>query len=257
MCVNTAAMGHTTVKEYGDGPLPIGTPFEFESDLFRGKCLIRFRDVEVIDDKSGNYEKYFEGRSRKWQFVMQGKFKEELPTSSLMQGAEFAKPWTDLPPKPILFACQKVLGALSPYGSDNDFTSETPKAMSCMASNTRDMRKDKPGEEPDITSLYIEEDCSKFGSHFSKNKVTQAKRKKYLSNPKNGFVFDTDHVYTFSYHDHLFSMRKDEIDMYGIVKKKVSTIFDGQPMNATTKTTDGRYVASFQFWHKDMLMTTQ
>lgn len=256
-CVNTAAVGASIkAKDYGDGPLPIGIPFEFESDLFHGKCLFRIRDVDAVEDKSGAYEKYFDKRRRKWQIVVQGKFKEELPTSELAQGSEFARPWTNMPPDIVLKTGEKILKTMSPHGSDNDFTSDTPRVMSCMSSNIRVMRKDEEGEEPDIMSLEIDEDCSKFGGKFSLAKekgktVSVGKRKKYLCDPKNGFKFDTEHVYTFSYHDHLLDIANNKIDIYGLAKIDMGEIWDGQPMNCTTKTTDGRYFASFQFWHKN------
>ena len=248
------------VKDYGDSPLPIGIPFEFESDLFRGKYLFRIRDVDAVDDKSGSYEKYFDKRKRKWQIIVQGRFKEELPTSELIQGSEFVRPWKNMPPEFILKTGEKILKTMSPYGSVNDFTSDTPKVMSCMLSNIRTMRKDEEGKEPDIMSLKIDEKCSKFGGKFSLAKekgksVSVGKRKKYLSDPQNGYKFDTEHIYTFSYHDHQLDIGNNNIDVLGLIKIDLGEVWDGQPMNCTTKATDGRYFASFQIWHKNHFAT--
>jgi len=59
---------------------PIGIPFEVESDLFVGKALLRVKGL-VGDDPEG--DKYFSGRCRTYQHVIQGRFKEEIPVSDL------------------------------------------------------------------------------------------------------------------------------------------------------------------------------
>jgi hypothetical protein len=73
-------------------PLPLGEPIEFETDYFRGKFLLRIRDLPppYTSDKVGcntnttktsnnqrdiHHEAYFHGRKRFFQMVVQGQFK--------------------------------------------------------------------------------------------------------------------------------------------------------------------------------------
>jgi len=60
---------------------PVGIPFEFETDLFVGKALLRVKGLANSDDPEG--DKYFSGRCRTYQHVIQGRFKEEIQVSDL------------------------------------------------------------------------------------------------------------------------------------------------------------------------------
>ena len=60
---------------------PIGIPFKIETDLFVGKALLRVKGLANSDDPEG--DKYFSGRCRTYQHVIQGRFKEEIPVSDL------------------------------------------------------------------------------------------------------------------------------------------------------------------------------
>ena len=252
-CVNTDAVGDTfNVPGYGDGMLPVGKPFDFESDLFKGQCLLRVAGVECDGDQELT-DTFFANRRRKWQIVCQGKFKEELAVADVLYGTEFCRPFKNVPPKIIMKAIEKVLFLLSPHGCLNELSSDTPRVMSCAGSLSRTIRKDKPGDEPAITDIDIKEDCSLFGGKLENAKASRSKRQKHLSAPKNNYKFDTEHMYTFEYYDHLLDHANGKTDIYGIAKIGNKETLDGQAFNATVKTADGRYLWSFQKWHESCL----
>jgi hypothetical protein len=64
--------------------LPVGVPIEFESDLFKGKILFRFRDGP--SDNQHRCDDYFQGANYniKRQVIFQGKFKSSIKWSEGM-----------------------------------------------------------------------------------------------------------------------------------------------------------------------------
>ena len=65
------------------------------------------------------------------------------------------------------------------------------------------VRADKPGEEVDITSHNIKEDCTLFGGEFANGNITSRRRRKILSDPAKlkDYKFDTETVYTFDFYE--------------------------------------------------------
>jgi len=94
ICANTTVTPNLA-PDYGAGPIPLGVPFKFSSDLFEGTCLIRLKGSKS-DDQDGD-QNYFSGRKRIFQSVVQGCFKEEVPVSDVMTGHEFTRPLKNLP----------------------------------------------------------------------------------------------------------------------------------------------------------------
>jgi len=73
---DTKCPGHDGKKS-----LPIGVPIDFESDLFKGKILFRFRDGP--SDDQNRCDAYFQGTNYniKRQVIFQGKFKSAIKWS--------------------------------------------------------------------------------------------------------------------------------------------------------------------------------
>lgn len=92
---------------------PIGAPFEFESDLFQGKALIRIRGLERSRDVTTD-NKYFKGRKRKNQVIIQGKFKEEIKCSSVVIGTEFKHGFSTQPPTFLHNLVLSILRRIAP-----------------------------------------------------------------------------------------------------------------------------------------------
>jgi hypothetical protein len=252
LCVNTPTDPSLQV-EYEHGPCPIGKPFWFSSDLFEGYLLVRIRDVAISDDPESDMA-YFDGRRRLFQTIVQGRFKESLPVSSVLTGHEFVKPLKNLPHQWILKAATNLIGKLSP-GSDIMVHGDHPTMLAPLAGTSQVVRADEPGAEPDIASEEgVEEDCSLLGGKFLDGTVSSSSRKNHLANPKKAskYTFDTETVYTFDFYQNLLNVNTYSLEL-GIASISMCPILNGQPIQCLAKTTDGRYIWNFQIWHESLL----
>jgi len=252
--VNSPVSSNLDVEPaYGTGPCPIGKPFSFSSQLFEGQCLIRLRDIPNSDNPAGD-EAYFAGRRRLFQTIVQGRFKECLPVSNVLTGHEFIKPLQNLPHPWILRAATNVISKLAP-GADIQVLGNNPTMLAPLAATSQVVRGDEPGNETDIATIDdILEDCSLLGGKFTSGNVTARGRKLHLSNPQQAemYMFDTETVYTFDFYQSLLNVGTYSLDM-GVANIFLSPILNGQPIQALCKTTDGRYLWSFQLWHESLL----
>jgi hypothetical protein len=244
---------------YGDGPLPIGKPFFFESDLFVGYCLVRIKDVSNSDDPESDRD-YFDGRRRIFQTVVQGRFKEPLSVDSVLTGHEFVKPLQNLPHQWILKAATNIIGKIAP-GANIHVIGDRPKMLAPLAGTSQAVRADEPGDEPDLASEDgIEEDLTLLGGKFANTSkpVSVARRKTYLSNPSRAskYTFDTETVYTFDFYQNILNVNTYSLEL-GIANISLCQTLNGQPIQCLCKTTDGRYLWSFQIWHEDLLRWTK
>ena len=256
VCVNTPVSRNLKVEPaYGTGPCPIGKPFSFSSELFEGQCLIRLKDVPNSDNPTGD-EAYFSGRRRLFQTVIQGRFKEPLAVSDVLTGHEFVKPLENLPHPWILKAATNLIGKLAP-GAVIEVAGNNPTMLAGMAATSQVVRGDEPGNEPDIASTTegdIQEDCSLFGGKFSGGNVSARGRKLHLAHPSRAaqYSFDTETVYTFDFYQSLLNTTTYALDL-GVAHIGMAPILNGQPIQCLCKTTDGRYLWSFQLWHESLL----
>ena len=95
-----------------DKPIPLGVPFEFESSLFKGKILLRFRNAK--SDDSSSHSAYFDGRKRLMQIVLQGRFKRNVKMSELYVGSMFTKPLLGVPPPMLTSIMDAVIRRIAP-----------------------------------------------------------------------------------------------------------------------------------------------
>lgn len=252
VCANTDAHPDLQVSGHGAGPLPIGKPFPFSSDLFEGTCLIRLRDVP--SDNPAADAAYFQGRKRCFQVIIQGRFREVLKVSEVLTGHEFSRPLRALPPAVLLRTASAFIRRLAP-GSDIKLQERRPSAMAVLAATTQILSADAPGSEPDITCLQIEENASLLlGATMGEGGVPPARRKRHLANPARAarYSFDTDTVYTFDFFQHILDAATYSLDL-GFVRLGIDRFLDHQPIQALAKTTDGRYLWSFQVWHETLI----
>jgi len=250
ICANTPVCPNL-VPECGDGPIPLGVPFKFTSDLFEGTCLIRLKGSNS-DNPQGDGE-YFSGRNRIFQSVVQGRFKEEVPVSDVMTGHEFTRPFKNLPHPFILKTATSFIGKVAP-GANISVHTDHPFVEAPLGGSSQVVRGDEPGNEPDITCHNIEEDCSVLGGAFSKGNMSISRRKRLFSNPGKcrDYTFDTKTVYTFEFYQNLFDAQSYSLDL-GFAKIGCSNVLNGQPIQWLGKLRDGRYLWSFQIWHEKLL----
>ena len=75
--------------------LPVGTPFEIETETFKGQALIRF--AHGVCDNSEKRDEYFATQKKEVsqnvqrQIVVQGRFKKAIPMDKVLFGAMFDK----------------------------------------------------------------------------------------------------------------------------------------------------------------------
>lgn len=252
LCMNTSASSQLNVPNIGPGPCPIGVPFAFSSELFEGQCLIRIKGVAASDDPKGDAE-YFQGRSRLFQSIVQGRFKTNLAVSDVLTGHEFVRPLQHLPHPWLLDAGTMLIGTVAP-GVNICLHTEQPSCMAIMGATSQTVRVDRPGEEPDIRSLDIQENCVGLGGVFADGKMKSSGRKQFLSRPNRSkdYTFNTELVYTFDFYQNLFDVVTYSLNL-GFVNLSLSPVLNGQPIQCLSKTRDGRYLWSFQIWHENLL----
>jgi len=217
-------------------------------------ALIRFDGVP--SDDNADTEAYFRGRSRRMQFIVQGRFKEELNVADVLTGHEFDKPFQRLPPSWILSAGMSLIRRLAP-GIVADLNAVKPKFLVNLAASIQSMCIDPmPGNEPDIRSFDIQEDCSAMGGIFRSSAISSAKRKQLLSVPSKAkqYKYDTRSVYTFDFYQHLIDVSTYSLDI-GITKLGLPHSLNNQPIQCMAKTSDDRYLWNFLMWHESLLPT--
>lgn len=251
VCANSDAQPDLNIPMHGRGPVPLGKPFKFSSDLFEGTCLIRLRDVPTDDAECD--AGYFLGRRRKFQAIVQGRFKEALNVRDVLTGHEFVRPLKGLPPPWVLSAGVNLIKRLAP-GANIVLHEEQPRALAILAATSQVISADMPGNEPDITSNQIEEDVSLFGGIFKRGDVSSARRKRHLAAPIRAerYSFDTESIYTFDFYQNILDTATYSLDL-GFTKLGMSRVLDGQPIQVLAKTASGRGLWNFQIWHEKLV----
>jgi hypothetical protein len=252
ICANTVAIPTMiTDTPNNNGYLPLGIPFNFSSDLFEGLCLIRVKGAnsDAIEEDA----KYFSGRKRIFQSIVQGRFKEEVNVSDCMTGHEFTRPLKNLPHPIILKTATNLLGRFQP-GATICVHTDQPYISATLLETTQIFRGDQPGNEPNIANHNIQEDSSILGGIFATDTIPASRRKRIFSNPSTcpNVTFDTETVYTFEFYQNSFDAQSYSLDL-GFTKLALSKVFDHQPIQWLGKMKDGRYLWSFQIWNESLL----
>lgn len=252
ICANTVAIPTMIIDtRSNNGYLPLGIPFNFSSDLFEGLCLIRVKGAN--SDATEEDDKYFSGRTRIFQSIVQGRFKEEVKVSDCMTGHEFTRQLKNLPHPIILKTATNLLGRFQP-GATISVHTDQPYISATLLETTQIFRGDQPGNEPNIANHNIQEDSSILGGVFATDTVPASRRKRIFSNPTTcpKFTFDTETVYTFEFYQNSFDARSYSLNL-GFTKLALSKVFDHQPIQWLGKMRDGRYLWSFQIWNESLL----
>jgi len=263
LCTNTPTTLHNSNIPQPTPPLealPLGIPFEFETDQFIGKALIRLRNHS--DNPSGDAV-YFHGKKRIFQAVVQGKFKYSVPVSDVLTGHEFVRPLVNLPARLLLQSVNSLLTRLAP-GILVDMFSNQPSALAILAASSQTVNVSKEGEEPDMELPEIPEDTSiMFRNDIGENTLSSKKRKWYFANPESArrHMYDTESVHTFDFYDSFFDASSYSLDL-GFCKLGVHQYLDGQPIQVMSKCiteqnnqnqNKNHYLWNFQIWNEKLL----
>lgn len=243
-----------SVGTSSNDPCPVGIPFEFESDLFKGRALIRVRNLDASHDSSGS-GKYFEGTKRLSQVVIQGRFKENVRVDDVFMGSEFTKPLKMKPPPFIAGIVRRVLQAAAP-GVEVDLGSDQPKVLAPFGGSMEVIRADSPGLEPDISSAdgIQENNPGFFGGNFASKVRDSLFRKKIFSDLKQAkdYEFNTDTVYTFETYDESLDYADYTLDAKLFQFDLTQTLVEPFQFMAKSKSR-GKHLWNFQLWHEKLL----
>lgn len=80
--------------------LPLnGKPVTFTGPLFEGKMISRIRDVPEArcSNKSTHQRDYFKGKSRQFNWTVQGTFSKRMRFDELVTGQDFGRPFRNAP----------------------------------------------------------------------------------------------------------------------------------------------------------------
>jgi hypothetical protein len=229
-------------------------PFEFESDLFRGKALIRFRGLKASGDSASD-EMYFGKRKRLNQVLIQGCFKRQVRVSDLQVGCDYEQPLKMKPPPFVNRMLQSFLRRVAPDVS-MDLLGDTPYVLAGFGGSVQAMRADEPGKEPDIvSSIEIEEHNEAFGGELFRGGVNSKKRKEIFRNLKKaaGFSFDPEKVYTFEMYDDVFDYKSYEFDMKLSKYDLMKVCAEPFQIMARSKV-DEKPLFFFRVWHERLVV---
>ena len=176
---------------------------------------------------------------------------------SSQSGYEMHYPLKKLPPQPILKLCISLAKKLAPGITISVHTDKQSFFLGNMSAS-KIVRADKPGEEVDITSHNIKEDCSLFGGEFANgNNITSRRRRKILSDPAKlkQYKFDTQTVYTFDFYEFIADITSWSLPL-GFVHLDLETILGRQPIVWVGKTGE-RYIWQGSLIHKKILSDKQ
>lgn len=259
-------------KDYEAGaPLPLDELVEFETNLFVGKMICRLKPIPPTStapegkqqrEKVESHQEYFNGKKRHYQFVVQGHFRKEISLSDIGMGDFYERRFMGIPRGPMMRMYQKFMETISP-GLVMDMTSDNPKILAAFGS-AQTMRVDLPGEEPDLTQKSVLnglQDNTKllFGDDKNSPKkgieTSAAKRRAYLSKPKNACKYGTnpEHVYTIELYDHTMCFGTYHQHAMG-VKVDMAKTMNAQPLAFGIFTKhDQELICKFPVWNERLV----
>jgi hypothetical protein len=260
---------HMTIPSYAGCKITRGAltynseiPFEFETSVFAGRCLIRFRDCPpppagAAPDAARRLEEYFRGRARTFQCVVQGKFKRRIRADETVTGHEFFQPLLGIPGKRFVKTLVHILRAMNPSLRMSLFARK-PQVWTFLGASAQVISIDTPGDEPDITRGSFEENNSKFGGAFASGRLTSAQRRRLLADVKKAkqYSFSTDDVYTFDFYQHVFDPKTFTLNILGLDAFRVDVarhVGDQPPQIMARTSRPGEYLFCFCMWHERAL----
>ncbi len=229
--------------------VPIGVPVAFESNLFKGRILFRFRNIESEDKSS--HSTYFSSSQYKVQrqVMIQGQFKRKHRMSEIYMGEIFGKKLNiNLPPR-VGRMVNKIFTRLVP-GLIIDVASEKPKVLALIGAGSHAMSIDNPGDEPDITGPDVQENT------FLSNDIKSSEvRKIVLGNPNEAsqFEFDPNLVYTFHTIDEVLDFANYQLRL-PFMTIDIEKALGDQPMSIRAVTQPSEHTCAslfyFRCWHE-------
>lgn len=256
---------------------------DFESTHFVGTMLMRIKQAKRLENSTTYSEQsYFDGKKRKFQAVVKGRFRTPLPMSEAVTGQTFDRPAGKLPARWIVTSFIKFVSSLAPQ-LEAKLDGNSPRFLTPLvatahtvlqrpASLGASMSTDLEDEVEEVSStnpasvlplaleaLGTDTDTSSM-STSARMKARKRAFNQLAAHQDKALRFDTEKEYTFEFYQHLvdFGAGGLAVDMgRPIGKVGLSHATDGQPlkfMSAHKDPTTGQLdtLWSFDIWHASL-----
>jgi len=234
-----------------DANAPVNTEsaMEFETELFRGKIVCRFKGVEDAHTKTSS--EFYRVKKCTFQVLVQGKFKEKVKVSDMLTGGEFDRAFENIPPRTLVFAGEQFFKLLTP-GLSVDMLCDVPYYYAPLGSTLSVLAAHAEEDAPEPTA-EIGEDTRRFGGRFATPKTID-ERCAIFSDPSENeeYYFNTEDVYTMDYFQNVLLFDEYVLDVK-VTQLPLARCLNGQPISFFGKHRDGRYAYSFEIWHECLL----
>jgi len=249
--------------------VPLGVPFFFESELFRGTAMLRLRDVPGSQDVDGD-RAYFKGRKRKFRFVVTGEFKKPTRFSDIWTGQAWDRALLQLPPHWLVELGVSVFRRIA-RGLRADFSSEKPMALSLLASTMQTVHAHSAEESRQLLAsdeaqrqlpwfvcptADVPEHLPQLTERLGRTQVSPRKRKTTLMNPEgmsSDLYFQPGTVYSFDAYQGVFDAHKYVLDVGAGIVVDISKHLDEQCIEVMATNGNDEYAWCFEIWHKNVL----
>eukprot|EP00210_Caulerpa_lentillifera_P003431 g3274.t1 len=230
-----------------------GNSFYFESELFRGEAQL------FCSGSSTTPVSLFSGMKRKSWFIIRGKFKQCVNFDDVLIGQEFTQPLSALPGLSILGTVMSMATALNPTYQYQ--LTPHPVFLTKLVATAQIINIARKGEE--VSLMEAKEDMRLIGgegggayftnSTDSGDPLPATQRKRLMSQSKNrkNFVFDSDHIWTFHFWQHVLDLERFELDIR-IKRISLLPILNGQPLRLMARHQNGTRLWDFALVHRDL-----
>jgi len=268
----------------GNEPVGEALVVDFETPLFEGELLLRLRHVDggataIKDPRLFDYDDnqgYFTGLNRRYQVVVRGKFKYEVPFTELVSGFEMDRPYGKLPAKWIMKGAVKVLSFFAPQ-LEVQMDGPRPKTMAPLGSTPQVLIVQDVGPNdaplPPLDATVEEPTEAKSSilntAYPGTSSLQRARGRKktfdklYATNSKHPVtkVSSGSHetYYTFEFLQHLVNFEEFSIELGNLIGSiPLDPILAGHPLPITAMMKDGKHkVWSFDIWHENLVQNAK
>lgn len=243
-----------------------GSPVDFDGPLFEGKIQSRVRGTSAATKfncktPAISNDQYFSGRSRQFQWRVQGTFKQRMRFDEVVTGQEFGKPFRNFPDALVIKTGMTLLKSRLPDSFECDLKCDNPKFEHPLLAGCQLFRIDDPqrGNVPDIASIHCESALIEDTSLLDDVLVPQEgqARRKYFSRTKNlrKFYFEPGLIYTFEFYSNFFSPKRHALEITPFFHISLIPYFNGFPifMALAKHKHTGDFLWGTEMWHSRLL----
>ena len=233
---------------------------DFETDHFEGSFLLRLRfsegtTPEPYSDSFG----YFNGVNRRFQAVVRGRFKQEIPFVELHTGFKLRRPCGKLPAKWILRGGMKVISFFAPQLSAK-LEGSNPCCLTPLGSTPQSIQVDADPadlmedvrEEPKSSSKSLLGTTASASSSVQRARARKKAFDRMYVQKDKSCKTDPTKVYTFEFLQHLFDFQKFSLELGSMVGSvPLVDPLDGQPFSIMAFHGE-KVLWAFEIWHESL-----